>query len=130
MLKQRLETVKGRWVFPSPTDKSRPMGYPTIHYAVGCISEKCSVRDWNSHDLRRTVASHLAGSKVSRLVIKKILNHTDRDITAVYDRYDYAEEKKLALAAWDRKIQAISEGTRDTGHVLSFNTLRIRSTLL
>jgi integrase len=45
MLKQRLETVKGRWVFPSPTDKSRPMGYPTIHYAVGCISERCSVRD-------------------------------------------------------------------------------------
>jgi hypothetical protein len=89
-----------------------------------CISEECSVRDWNSHDLRRTVASHLAGSGVSRLVIKTILNHADRDITAVYDRYEYAQEKKLALEAWDRKIQAISEGTRDTGHVLSFNTLK------
>jgi integrase len=59
------------------------------------------------HDLRRTATSMMTRSGVQRLTVKKILNHADREITAVYDRYEYDKEKQKALATWDRKLKTI-----------------------
>ncbi len=59
------------------------------------------------HDLRRTVASMMTKSGVDRLVLKKILNHTDREVTAVYDRYQYDKEKQVAMLTWNRCLKKI-----------------------
>lgn len=57
--------------------------------------------DFRIHDLRRTCATNLGRFKVPRLIIAKILNHADRDITGLhYDRYEYADEKHAALLTW------------------------------
>ena len=63
--------------------------------------------NFTPHDLRRTVASMMTKSGVDRLVLKKILNHADRDVTAVYDRYEYDKEKQVAMLAWDRGLKKI-----------------------
>ena len=34
-------------------------------------------------------------------------NHSDREITAVYDRYEYDKEKQTAMLAWDRELKKI-----------------------
>jgi integrase len=59
------------------------------------------------HDLRRTAASMMTRAGVQRLTVKKILNHADREITAVYDRYEYDKEKQKAMQNWDRTLKAI-----------------------
>lgn len=59
------------------------------------------------HDLRRTAASHMTGMGINRLVVKKILNHVESDITAVYDRHSYDNEKRKALEAWGDKLTEI-----------------------
>ena len=59
------------------------------------------------HDLRRTAASHLASVGVNRLHISKVLNHAEREITGVYDRYSYDKEKRRALEKWERKLRRI-----------------------
>jgi integrase len=66
------------------------------------------------HDLRRTSASMMTRAGVQRLTVKKILNHADREITAVYDRYEYDKEKQKAMQSWDRKLKSIltSEKTK------------------
>jgi integrase len=69
-----------------------------------------TIAHWTPHDLRRSAASKMAGLGVSRLVIKKLLNHADSDITAVYDRYSYDEEKKAALALWAQYLQQLVGG--------------------
>ena len=46
-------------------------------------------------------------SGIQRLTVKKILNHSDREITAVYDRYEYDKEKQPAMGSWDREIKQI-----------------------
>jgi integrase len=61
------------------------------------------------HDLRRTAASLMTGMGISRLVVSKILNHVERGITAVYDRYSYDKEKRQALEAWGLKLKTIVE---------------------
>jgi hypothetical protein len=39
------------------------------------------VDDLHLHDLRRPAASLMTGMGISRLTVKKILNHTERDVT-------------------------------------------------
>ncbi len=63
--------------------------------------------DFRFHDLRRTAASHMTGIGVPRLVVAKILNHVEHEITAVYDRHSYDGDKQRALLAWDRHLAQI-----------------------
>ena len=57
---------------------------------------------------------------VPRVTLKKILSHVDRDITAVCDRYSYDPEKRAALDAWAKRLDAILAG-RDSVSVLTFS---------
>jgi integrase len=64
--------------------------------------------DFRAHDLRRTVGTGLAELEVDRTTIKKVLNHSERgDVTAIYDRHRYDNEKRDALTRWDRRIEHI-----------------------
>jgi integrase len=63
------------------------------------------------HDLRRTAATHMTTLGIQRLHVSKVLNHSDGDdITAVYDRYDFWDEKQRALATWEAELRAIIHG--------------------
>jgi hypothetical protein len=54
----------------------------------------------------------MTGMGISRLTVKKVLNHAARDVTAVYDRHSYDPEKRTALDAWGRRLQAILDRWR------------------
>jgi integrase len=63
------------------------------------------------HDLRRTMATHLGDLGIDRLIIGKLLNHSEQGVTGrVYDLGAYAEQKRLAMAAWSNKIMEIVSG--------------------
>ncbi len=50
----------------------------------------------------------MAESGIQRVVISKILNHTDSGVTAkVYERYGYDKEKRAALEKWERRLKRI-----------------------
>jgi integrase len=78
-----------------------------------------AVSDFRGHDLRRTAASIMASGGIPRLTISKILNHVERNITAVYDRHSYDPEKRAALDWWDVKLHAILDN-KDSAKVLAF----------
>ena len=63
------------------------------------------------HDLRRTVTTYLAQLGTNRTVLGKILNHKglagDDQVTAIYDRYDYLDEKRDALEKWDSYLMGL-----------------------
>jgi integrase len=64
------------------------------------------------HDLRRTAASQMTSMGIPRLVVAKILNHVETDVTAVYDRHSYDAEKRWALDVWARQLQKILRSRR------------------
>ena len=70
-------------------------------------SARLGLSDFQGHDLRRTAASRMASAGVQRLVIGKVLNHVERGVTAVYDRYTYDAEKRAALDAWSHDLGEI-----------------------
>lgn len=66
-----------------------------------------AVRPWRLHDLRRTVATNMQRLGVRFEVTEAILNHvsiTQAGVASVYQRHDWAEEKRLALDAWGKKL--------------------------
>ena len=68
---------------------------------------------WRIHDLRRTAASGMARIGVQLPVIEKVLNHTSGSfggIVGVYQRHDFAAEKRDALDAWSREVDRIVSG--------------------
>ena len=71
------------------------------------LNNRSKITNWKLHDIRRTVATNLSKMGYDRLLIKKILNHVDRDVTAIYDRYQYINEKRDALQQWAEKLDKI-----------------------
>jgi len=73
------------------------------------------VTDWTLHDLRRTVASGLQRLGVRLEVTEAVLNHksgSTAGIVGVYQRHDYAGEKRDALARWGDYVDALVSGTK------------------
>jgi len=62
---------------------------------------------WILHDLRRTAATGMARLNFPPHVVDKVLNHvsgTIRGVAAVYNRFEYLEERRAALEAWGRYV--------------------------
>ncbi|NVN99284.1 MAG: site-specific integrase [Geobacteraceae bacterium] len=57
-----------------------------------------------AHDLRRTMATGMANLGVHPYVIEKCLNHTMQGVMAVYNRAEYAPEKRAAWRLWVRHL--------------------------
>lgn len=77
------------------------------------LEEAVGFDDWWLHDLRRTMASGMARLGISLPVIEKVLNHSSgsfRGIVGVYQRHEYAEEKRHALNAWAAHVARIVSG--------------------
>jgi integrase len=94
------------YVFPS-----RDGGHVRwIQKTHGRLRKASGLTDFTVHDLRRTAASYMAAAGIGRLTIAKVLNHKEREITAVYDRYGYGPEIQRALEIWGRRINEILSG--------------------
>jgi integrase len=96
-----------QFVFPSPKGDTH---IRNPQKAIERI-QKATKIDFVGHDFRRTAASMMTGMGIPRLTVKKILNHVEREITAVYDRHSYDAEKREALEAWAKRLMKIVSET-------------------
>ncbi|MGO9943047.1 MAG: tyrosine-type recombinase/integrase [Rhodoblastus sp.] len=83
------------------------------------------VKDWRLHDLRRTMATGLQKLGVRLEVTEAVLNHVSGSragIIGIYQRHDYAAEKRAALTAWGECLVAIIEARE-----VSKNLTRIKA---
>ena len=76
------------------------------------LDDVSGVTDWRIHDLRRTVATGMEKLKVPLQVVEAILGHTSGSkggIVGVYQRHNYADEKRAALEAWGERVVSLVE---------------------
>jgi integrase len=79
------------------------------------LDESTGVSDWTLHDIRRTVASGLQRLGVRLEVTEAVLNHRGGSmagIVSVYQRHDYAAEKRDALQRWADYVDAMVSGKK------------------
>jgi integrase len=65
---------------------------------------------WTLHDLRRTFATGLARLEIPVHVTEAVLNHrsgTIKGVAAVYNRYSYDAERRAAMNAWGKHVEAL-----------------------
>ena len=68
---------------------------------------------WRLHDLRRSVASGMARIELLCRRLKRsstILSGSFAGIVGVYQRHDFAEEKRVALERWSAHVMRIVSG--------------------
>jgi len=95
------------------TVKRRP--FRSFYYMRERLAAVSGVTDWTLHDLRRTVASGLQRLGVRLEVTEAVLNHrsgSTAGIVGVYQRHDYADEKRDALARWADHVDALISGRK------------------
>jgi len=63
---------------------------------------------WTLHDLRRTATTGMAQLGIAPHVADRVLNHTAgtiRGVAAIYNQFQYLDERRAALAAWGRHVE-------------------------
>ena len=71
------------------------------------IDRLSGVEDWRIHDIRRTASTNLTKLGIDRFIVQKILNHSEKGATKIYDRYSYMDEKREALQKWADRLDEI-----------------------
>ncbi len=67
---------------------------------------------WIIHDLRRTMSTIMARLGVPQPVTEALLNHKTgvvSGVAAIYNVYSYADEKREALALWNRHVEKVTK---------------------
>ena len=78
--------------------------------AKTALDKASGVSDWTIHDIRRTVATGLQRLGIRLEVTEAVLGHTSGSrggIVGVYQRHDWANEKRAALAAWAAHVEKV-----------------------
>ena len=112
-----LPRVAGPYVF-STNGKTPVSGFSrakerldaSMLVALKEAAAEATLDPWILHDLRRTATTGMAGLRIPPHVVDRILNHTSgtiRGVARVYNRFEYAEDRKAALEAWGRAVSAI-----------------------
>jgi integrase len=71
------------------------------------------VAPWTNHDIRRSVATHMAEIGIAPHVIEAVLNHVSghkAGVAGIYNRATYSAEKQAALILWADHLIGIVEG--------------------
>ena len=97
----------GGYVFTFNGDK--PIG--SWGRAKHALDDAAGVTGWRIHDIRRTLATGMQKLGVTLQTVEAVLGHTSgsRDgIIGVYQRHDYAAEKRAALDAWGEHVMRLA----------------------
>jgi integrase len=84
------------------------------------LDKRSGVSGWTLHDLRRTMATGLQKLGVRLEVTEAVLNHiagSRAGIVGIYQRHEWADEKRAALSAWGARVEAIIDGCQAAANV-------------
>jgi len=68
------------------------------------VQKLSGVTDFTPHDLRRTLRTNVTPLGFDRFIGERVLNHAEQGVSAIYDRYDYLDQKRDFLEAWARHV--------------------------
>jgi integrase len=112
---------QGDWLLPA----ARGAGHLTPSGVLHAV-QRILDGDVTTHDLRRTVATGLQRLGVRLEVTEAVLNHVSGSragVVGVYQRHDWATEKRTALVAWATHIERLVAGSDAGGNVVRLPTV-------
>jgi integrase len=104
---QELKTYAGQSEYLFPTVRGRPdqpISSSTLNQAVRALT--IDVQHFVLHDFRRTASTHLHEMGHPSDAIERALAHKILGIKGVYNRAEYAQQRRTILQAWADFVQA------------------------
>jgi integrase len=87
-------------VLPGRGSLKKPFAHNAINSALKKSLQGQAIPAFTVHDLRRTASTLLHEQNWSSDVVEKALNHTIGGVRGVYNRAEYAEQRKAMLQHW------------------------------
>lgn len=117
-------SCNSRYVFRSSYVEDSPIKPHSLARALDRhrleMGFKENAERFTPHDLRRTVRTRLAALGISDVVAERVLGHKLQGILAVYNRYDYDQEKRQALGLWEQRLLEILGASEKTPNIIPF----------
>lgn len=130
-LKAAKEAQSSPWVFPSGRDPQKCFnGVSKTQEILWLKTQEIAKADgyvlerWSAHDLRRSFRTglraighrqrlnHVLTSDVLEALLNHISGASKAGVAGVYDRYEYADEKREALEIWQAHIDKLTADIR------------------
>lgn len=107
------------WVFPSAVTGGPIDGHAATRCIVRTRNGLASAgltEPFNTHDLRRTLATQLGELGIADELIERILNHSPRSVAGKhYNHASYLQPMRRALDAWAERLTVIVAGQQVSG---------------
>lgn len=108
-----LETLSrgSEFIFPKTGNPEEHLRTDSLSKAIARYRDhKPEFKRFIARDLRRTVKTLMGELGVSKELRDRIQNHALNDVSSKhYDRYDYLNEKRIALQSWEQKLNGNTE---------------------
>ena len=99
------------YVLPSRNDLRRPISHNTLNVVIRGMD--LDIRDFVIHDFRRTASTHLHETGFNSDWIEKALAHEQKGVRGIYNRAEYAEQRREMLQWWADLVDSqIEEGRK------------------
>lgn len=97
-------------VLPMDGSKLVPLSPSTLNRVLATVRGRMA--HFTVHDLRRTAATRLSEMGYESDWIEKCLNHTIRGVRGVYNRAQYAEQRRKMLQEWADALDGLNPSPR------------------
>jgi integrase len=94
------------FVLPGRSTIRKPFGKNALNHALEGLN--LQMEPFTIHDLRRTASTELANNGFREEWIEKILSHEKEGIKGVYNRAEYAKQRKQMLQWWADHVDSIA----------------------
>lgn len=94
-------------VMPGRGSLTKPFAHNAINSALTIALQGQEVPAFTVHDLRRTASTLLHENGWPSDVVEKALNHTLGSVCGVYNRAEYAEQRREMLQSWADFIEKL-----------------------
>jgi integrase len=99
--------TQGDYIFTATSGQRSVTGFSKMKTRADNLS---GVTGWRLHDLRRTARTGLAEIGIPEIIAEMVMNHAPRNVLAkIYNRHEYAAEKRDALERWALRLREITE---------------------
>lgn len=110
-------TGQGELVFPSSTNRDRPISENTVTYALARMGYKGRM---TGHGFRTTASTLLNEQGYRDEVIERQLDHEERDESrAAYNRAEYLPERRAMMQEWADYLGQLKESAKRGGRKLN-----------
>lgn len=92
------------FVLPSRSSLQEPIAHSTLNVAIRALG--LEIAAFVLHDFRRTASTHLHESGFAADVVEKALAHTIGGIRGVYNRAEYADQRRTMLQQWADMVES------------------------